>query len=102
MTEELLTGHTVAAALVAAGEDAELLVLGAHGREGHPGTLATVPTQARCNRPGTGRAQVRLRAGLTMTNDRQDQSCRGPGMPGIRHPVHQVVALSVRASGLDR
>jgi nucleotide-binding universal stress UspA family protein len=50
VTEELLSGHSVAAALVDAGTDAELLVLGAHRREGgHPGTLATVLTHAHCN-----------------------------------------------------
>ncbi|MDQ0821197.1 nucleotide-binding universal stress UspA family protein [Arthrobacter sp. V4I6] len=49
-TEELLSGHSVATALVDAGADAELLVLGAHRREGHhPGTLNTVLTHARCN-----------------------------------------------------
>jgi hypothetical protein len=31
------------------GADAELLVLGAHGAEGHPGTLVTVVTHAPCN-----------------------------------------------------
>lgn len=49
VTEELLSGHPAATALVDAGTDAELLVLGAHGREGHPGTLANVLTHARCN-----------------------------------------------------
>jgi hypothetical protein len=39
----------VAAALVDAGTDAELLVLGAPKRQGHPGTLATVLTHAHCN-----------------------------------------------------
>lgn len=49
VTEELLPGHSVHTALVDAGADAELLVLGAHRREGHPGTLATVLTHAHCN-----------------------------------------------------
>jgi nucleotide-binding universal stress UspA family protein len=49
VTEELLSGHPLATALVDAGADAELLVLGAHEREGHPGTLATVLTHAHCN-----------------------------------------------------
>jgi nucleotide-binding universal stress UspA family protein len=49
VTEELLSGRSVATALVDAGADAELLVLGAHRREGHPGTLATVLTHAHCN-----------------------------------------------------
>ncbi|MBT2523852.1 universal stress protein [Arthrobacter sp. ISL-28] len=49
VTEELLSGHSVATALVDAGADAELLVLGAHRREGHPGTLTTVLTHAHCN-----------------------------------------------------
>jgi nucleotide-binding universal stress UspA family protein len=49
VTEELLSGHSVATALVEAGADSELLVLGAHRREGHPGTLATVLTHAHGN-----------------------------------------------------
>jgi nucleotide-binding universal stress UspA family protein len=49
VSEELLSGHSVAAALVDAGTDAELLVLGAPKRQGHPGTLATVLTHAHCN-----------------------------------------------------
>lgn len=49
VTEELLSGHSVATALADAGANAELLVLGAHSREGHPGTLATVLTHAHCN-----------------------------------------------------
>lgn len=48
-TEELVSGHSVAAALVDAGTDAELLVLGAHRREGHAGTVASVLTHAHCN-----------------------------------------------------
>lgn len=47
--EDLLTGRSVAGALVEAGVDAELLVLGAHRREGHPGTLSAVLTHAHCN-----------------------------------------------------
>jgi nucleotide-binding universal stress UspA family protein len=50
VTEELLSDrHAVPSALVEAGSDAELLVLGAHGREGHPGTLTNVLTHAHCN-----------------------------------------------------
>lgn len=49
VTEELLSGHSVATALVEAGADAELLVLEAHRREGHTETLATVLTHAHCN-----------------------------------------------------
>jgi nucleotide-binding universal stress UspA family protein len=49
VSEELLSGHPVASALVDAGADAEMLVLGAHGREGHPGTVATVLSHASCN-----------------------------------------------------
>lgn len=49
VTEELLSGHPLATALVDAGADAELLVLGAHRREGHHGTLGTVLTHAHCN-----------------------------------------------------
>jgi nucleotide-binding universal stress UspA family protein len=49
VTEQLLTGQSVTSALIAAGGEAELLVLGAHGREGHPGTLTTVLAHARCN-----------------------------------------------------
>jgi K+-sensing histidine kinase KdpD len=49
VTEELLSAHSVATALVEAGAHAQLLVLGAHSREGHPGTLATVLTHAHCN-----------------------------------------------------
>jgi nucleotide-binding universal stress UspA family protein len=49
VTEELLSGHPLATALVDAGADAELLVLGAHRREGHPGTVGTVLTHAHCN-----------------------------------------------------
>ncbi|APX00546.1 universal stress protein [Arthrobacter sp. QXT-31] len=48
-TEQLLSRQPVSAALIDAGADAELLVLGAHGRQGHPGTLTSVLTQARCN-----------------------------------------------------
>ncbi len=48
-TEDLISDESVADALVEAGEEAELLVLGAHGREGHPGTAATVLTRAPCN-----------------------------------------------------
>lgn len=49
VTEELLSGRPLATALVDAGADAELLVLGAHRREGHPGTVGTVLTHAHCN-----------------------------------------------------
>jgi nucleotide-binding universal stress UspA family protein len=49
VTQHLLTGEPVAAALADAGTDAELLVLGAHGRGGHPGTLASVLAHATCN-----------------------------------------------------
>lgn len=50
VTEDLLSGHSVATALVEAGADAELLVLGAHRHEeGHHGTLASVLTHAHCN-----------------------------------------------------
>lgn len=49
VTEELLSGHPLATALVDAGADAELLVLGAHRREGHPGPVATVLTHAHGN-----------------------------------------------------
>lgn len=49
VSEELLSGHSVSAVLVDAGAEAELLVLGARRREGHPGTLASVLTHAHCN-----------------------------------------------------
>lgn len=48
-TEELLPAQNVSAALVKAGADAALLVLGAHGREGHRGTLTNVLTHVQCN-----------------------------------------------------
>lgn len=49
VTEDLLSDHSVATALVEAGADAEVLVLGAHRREGHRGTLVTVLAHARGN-----------------------------------------------------
>ncbi|UZX01315.1 universal stress protein [Arthrobacter sp. CDRTa11] len=49
VSEELLSGQHVAAMLAHAGADAALLFLGAHGREGHRGTLTYVLTHARCN-----------------------------------------------------
>jgi nucleotide-binding universal stress UspA family protein len=49
VTEELLSGHSVDSALVDAGADAEILVLGEHGREGHAGTVTAVLTHAHCN-----------------------------------------------------
>lgn len=49
VTEEFLSSHAVPSALVNAGAEAELLVLGAHRREGHAGIAATVLAHARCN-----------------------------------------------------
>jgi hypothetical protein len=49
VTERLLSGKSVSTALIDAGADAELLALGAHGRQGHPGTLTEVLTHAGCN-----------------------------------------------------
>ena len=49
VTQDLLTREPVATALADSGADAELLVLGAHRREGRPGTLASVLAHAQCN-----------------------------------------------------
>jgi nucleotide-binding universal stress UspA family protein len=49
VTDVLLSGQPVVTALVQAGAEAGLLVLGAHRREGHPGTLANVLAHASCN-----------------------------------------------------
>jgi hypothetical protein len=43
VTEDLISDDPVANALIGVSADAELQALGAHGREGHPGTLVTYP-----------------------------------------------------------